>query len=436
MLPLSVEILILFLLILANGVFSMSEIAIVASRQARLQQLAENGDTKAVVALELARNPDRFLSTVQIGITMVGVLTGAYGGTAIADRLSLYLERYPLLSGLTQTVAFTSVVLLITYLTLILGELVPKRLGLHAPERIAGLTARPMRALSHLGAPAVRLLSVSTNLVLRAVGVGPPTEALATEEEIKVMLEQGTKAGLFETAEQDMIARVFRLGDRRVSALMTPRPDIAWLDVEDSPEEIRQTLESSAHSRFPVGRGSLDDVLGTVQVKDLLARTLAGEGFDLEACLQTPLFVPESMKALHMLELFKESGTHLALVLDEYGGVQGLVTFYDVLEAIVGDIPTVEEPEPLVVEREEGSWLVDGSLPVDELEALLNLPRPEDAEREYQTVGGLVMLRLGKIPSAAETFDWHGYRFEVVDMDGNRVDKVLVTRLPEAEEVD
>ncbi|MBI5442287.1 MAG: HlyC/CorC family transporter [Deltaproteobacteria bacterium] len=432
MLPLSVQIIILLLLILANGLFSMSEIAIVASRPARLQQQAESGDAKASAALELARNPDHFLSTVQIGITLIGILTGAYSGTAIADRLDLYLARFPLFAESSRTVSFAAVVIAVTYLTLILGELVPKRLGLHAPERLASTTAYPMRALSKIALPVVRLLSASTNLVLRAVGVGPPEEALATEEEIKIMLEQGTRAGLFESAEQDMIARVFRLGDRRVSALMTPRPDIVWLDVDDSPEEIGAKLAQSNHSRFPVGQRSLDDVVGFVQVKDLLARRLAGEELDLRASLENPLFVPESMRALHMLELFKNSGTHMALVLDEYGSVQGLVTFYDVLEAIVGDIPTEEEPEPLIVEREEGSWLVDGSVPVDELEALLGLSAAA-GEREYHTLGGLVMVHVGRIPEAADSFEWSGYRFEVVDMDGNRVDKVLISRLPEEE---
>jgi putative hemolysin len=434
MLPLSLQLSVLLLLILANGAFSMSEIAVIASRRAKLQQQADEGSTKSQTALDLARNPDLFLSTVQIGITLVAVLTGAYGGTAISERLALHVARVPLLAGHSEGISLALVVVAITYLTLILGELVPKRLALHAPERIAGAVAPSMRALSKAASPVVRLLSASTNLVLRALRVGPLREQPVTEEEIKVMLEQGTRAGLFETAEQDMVARIFRLGDRKVSALMTPRPDIAWLDVEDSGDEIRRKLTESPHSRLPVGQGSLDDVLGIVQVKDLLGQTLALEPLDLRSCLQHPLFIPESMQALKILELFKQSSTHIALVLDEYGGVQGLVTFYDILEAIVGDIPTEEEPEPYVMQREDGSWLVDGMAPVDELEELFHLDELSEGEGEYQTLGGFVMTHLGRIPSPADYFELGGFRFEVVDMDGNRVDKVLIARLPPPEE--
>jgi putative hemolysin len=429
------ELLILLALLVANGLFAMSEIAVVSVSKARLQHRAEQGDAKAGAALELAQSPNLFLSTVQIGITLVGILTGAYSGVTIAEHVAALLRGVPLVGRHAETLGLGLVVLGVTYVSLI-GELVPKRLALHNPERIASAVARPMRALSVVAAPAVHLLSLSTDLILRLLGVRAQRESPVTEGEIRVLIDQGTRAGLFEEAEQDMVERVFRLGDRRVNALMTPRTEITWLDLDDEPAEILRQLAEAPYSRYPVGHESLDEVVGIVQVKDLLTQVLEGRPLDLKAALRHPLYVPETMRALKLMELFKQSGNHVALVVDEFNGVQGLVTFNDVLEAIVGDIPSPEDEEsPQVAEREDGSWLVDGMLPVDEFKDHFDLDELPGEERgDYQTLGGFVMMHIGRIPAAADHFVWDGLRFEVVDMDGNRVDKVLVSRAEEPQE--
>jgi len=422
------EVLFILLLVVANGVFALSEMAVVSARKVRLQQWANEGNTNARTALELANAPTRFLSTVQVGITLIGILAGALGGATIAKKLALLLSQIRWLAPYSQAIGLGIVVVSITYLSLIIGELVPKRVALNNPERIAATIATPMRALSALASPVVHLLSTSTEVALRLLGIKPSLEPQVTEEEIRVLIKQGTEAGTFEVAEQDMVQRVFRLGDRQVSGLMTPRLEIVWLDLEDLAENNRHKMTRSAHSRFPVCQGGLDNVIGVVQVKDLLARSLAGEVIDLTAALQTPLFVPESMPALNVLELFKQSGTHTALVVDEYGVVQGLVTLNDILEALVGDIPSVDElAEPQVVQREDGSWLLDGLLPVEDFFELFNIQALADEQRgNYQTLGGFVTTHLGRIPAAADHFEWRKLRFEVMDMDGNRVDKVLI----------
>ena len=424
----TIEILTILVLIIVNGVFSMSEMAIVSARKVRLQHQANQGDTKARAALELAEAPNRFLSTVQVGISLIGILTGAFGGATLADKLASYLRLIPGLAAYSQPIAFAIVVLTITYLSLIIGELVPKRLALNNPERIAANVAIPMRMVEAIASPVVHLLSASTDLVLRVLGIGPSTEPQVTEEEIKVLIEQGTEAGTFEEAEQDMLERVFRLGDRPVNALMTPRPDIVWLDLEDSAEENRQKMMESAHSRFPVCQGGLDNVLGVLHVTDLLGRSLSGQALDLTVSLRQPVFVPESTRGLKVLELFKKTGIHMALVVDEYGVVQGVVTLNDILVEIVGDVSSADELEnPQAVQREDGSWLLDGMLPVDEFFELFDIDElPGEHRGSYQTLGGFVMTHLGRIPAAAEHFEWEGMRFEVMDMDGNRVDKVLV----------
>ncbi|MBD2103814.1 hemolysin family protein [Leptolyngbya sp. FACHB-261] len=422
------EILLVFLLILANGIFSMSEMAVISARKARLQQWASEGDGKAQAALDLANAPNNFLSTVQIGITLVGILAGAFGGATIAEPLAAIFSRVPLLAPYSQALGLGIVVAVITYLSLVVGELVPKRLALNNPERIASTVATPMGQLSKIAAPVVHLLGMSTDLVMRMLGIRASTEPPITEEEIQVLIEQGTQAGMFEQAEQDMVERVFRLGDQQVSALMTPRRQVVWLDLDDSLEENRHKMLNSIHSRFPVCQGSLDNVLGIIQVKDLFARSTFDEPLDLTTSLRQPLVVPESTQGLKVLESFKQTGMHTALAVDEYGGVQGLVTLYDILEAIVGDVPSVgEHTEPQAVQREDGSWLLDGLLTVDEFKDLFDLEELPGEERgSYQTLGGFVLMYLGHIPSSSEHFEWGGLRFEVVDMDGNRVDKVLV----------
>lgn len=424
----AVEILVILLLMIVNGVFAMSELAIVSARKARLQQFANKGDAKARVALELANSPNQFLSTVQVGISLIGILTGAFGGATIADKVAQALKMVPLLAPYSQGLALGLVVVTITYLSLILGELVPKRLAMHNPEGIATAIAMPMRMLAAIVYPIVHLLSASTELVLRLLRIGPSTEPEVTEEEIKVLIQQGTEAGTFEEAEQDMVERVFRLGDRRASALMTPRPDIVWLDLDDPQEENQKQIIASVHSRFPVCQGGLDNVLGVVHVNDLLSKVLAGQAIDLIGSVRQPLFVPESTRALKVLELFKQSGTHLALVVDEYGVIQGIVTLNDILEAIIGDIPSIDpEEDPQAVQREDGSWLLDGMLSIDEFKELFEVEEiPGEEKGNYHTLGGLVIMHLGRIPTAADHFEWSGLRFEVMDMDGNRVDKVLV----------
>ena len=420
------QIVIIILLTIANGVFSMSEIAIVSARKARLQQWVNEGNAKAKAALELADSPNRLLSTVQIGITLIGIVAGVFGGATIAEELASRLISIPRLAPYSEVLAMVIVVLGITFLTLVIGELVPKRIALHNSERIACTMAAPMRVLSNIASPAVHLLSISTDAVLRILGIRPAAESPVTEEEINIMVEQGMKAGTFEKAERDMVERVFRLGDLRVAALMTPRTEIVWLDIEDSPEKIQHKIADSGHSRFPVGKGNLDNILGIVQVKDLLGRNVAGKPADMKASMRRPLFVPESTHALKVLELFKQSGIHISLVVDEYGSLQGLVTIQDIMEEIVGDIPSVEElKQPLAVQREDGSWLLDGMLPANDFKDIFGI-KELPGEDIYQTLGGFVLMHMGRIPHEGNHFEWDELRFEVVDMDKNRIDKVLV----------
>lgn len=426
------DILFIFLLILLNGLFAMSEMAVVSARKARLEQRAEDGNPGARQALQLAGSPTRFLSTVQIGISLVGVLSGALGGATLASHLAPLIGRVPALAPYQYGIALTLVVLVITYFSLVLGELVPKRLALNAPEAIASAIARPMHALSLLAYPAVRLLSASTELGLRLLSVRRSTEPPVTEDEIRILLKQGTQVGVFNEAEEDMVESVFRLGERRVDALMTPRTEIAWLDLDNPLEANLKIVLQSPHSRFPIGQGSLDGVIGILASKDLLTQQLAGRNIDLRTLATPALFVPDSTPALKMLEEFKNSGAQLALVIDEYGGLQGMVTLTDVLEAIVGEIATAGEPnEPEAVLREDGSWLFDGMIQIDEFKETLNIDHlPEEDHAGYQTLGGFMMSQMGSIPTAGEHFEWDQWRFEVVDMDGHRVDKVLVSPLP------
>jgi putative hemolysin len=423
------ELVIIMVLILANGLFAMAEIALVSARKARIQQWAGEGNARARTALDLASDPRDFLSTVQVGITLIGILAGAFGGATVATKLAAELRRVPVLEPYSGALGLGVVVLGITYLSLIIGELVPKQLALNHPERIAVAMAPLMRLLSRLAFPVVWVLSTSTDAVLRFLRIRPSADSPVTEAEIHALLQQGTQAGVLEPAEHEMVRGVFRLGNRRVEALMTPRTNIIWLDPEAPPEETRRRISESARSRFLVARENLDQVLGVVQAKDLLAHTLTDQPVDLRTTLEQPLYVPESMQALQVLERFKQSGIHTALVVDEYGGLQGLVTPTDILEAIVGDIPEAGElTEPAAVEREDGSWLVDGMMPVDEFKDLFRTgPLPGEEEHLYQTLAGFVMLQLGHIPAPSEYFEWGGWRFEVMDMDGHRIDKMLIT---------
>jgi len=426
----AVEWVIILLLILANGLFAMSEIAVVSARKARLKERADRGDRNAAAALELARSPDAFLSTVQIGITLVGVLAGAFGGATVAEKIGELLQPYPRLAPYGEAIGVGAVVLAITYFSLILGELVPKRIALNNPERIASAVALPMKALARLGSPVVRVLTFSTSFVLRLLRVRPSAEQPVTEEEIKVLMAQGTESGTFEPAELDIVGRVFRLADRHVASVMTPRNEVVWIDLDEEPENRRRLIRESGRSQLPVARGSLDAVQGVLRVKDWLRVEEARAGDD-EVQMQPALFVPETADALDLLEQFQKSRQHLAIVLDEHGGTAGIVTLHDILEAIVGDLPPAdEESEPLLVRRDDGSWLVDGSLPVPDFKDAFRLQDlPEEVEGHFHTVGGLVMSALRRVPRTGDAFEISGLRLEVVDMDGRRVDKVLVTRV-------
>lgn len=432
------DLFIILLLTLANGLFVMSELAIVSVRKVRLQQAANQGDRSARVALRLADEPNTFLASVQIVITVLTLISGSYE-EAISSRLLPYVEQIPLLSASAETISRAVAVLIIAYLALILGELVPKRVALNSPERIATLAAVPMSFLGRIASPIVRLLSTSTDVVLRLIGIRPSDEPFMTEDEIRAIIEQGTEAGMFEQAEEDIMKRVFRLDERRVSSLMTPRLEITSIDLEDSIEENRRRMMESPHARFPVCNGGLDNLLGVVQVYDLLVKSMSGQEIDFTSSLSQPVFVPESTRALKVLESFKQTGTQIAFVVDEYGVIQGLVTLTDVLQAIVGDIPTVEDlAEPQAVQRDDGSWLFDGMLPIYQFKEVLNLDDrdlPGEQSGSYQTLAGFVVMHLGRIPHTADYFEWDRLRFEVVDMDGNRVDKVMVssTGAPDSE---
>jgi putative hemolysin len=420
------ELLFIAFLIAMNNILAMTEAALLAVRKARLQQRLNEGDKKAGIVLKLVENPNQFLSVIQIGITLIDVLTGAVTGATLAVMLSRLFGNIPVLAPYNESIGLASGVLLITYFSIILGELVPKRLAIQNPEKVASRFARPMLLFTVLLGPVVRFLSFSTNMVLRLIGIRPSIEPPVTEEEIHVLLDQGTQAGVFEEAEQDMVAGVFRLNDRRVYSLMTPRTEILWLDVRDTTDEILKKLAEGPYSRFPVCQGSLDNVLGIVKARELLTRSLAGETIHLKECLSSALFIPETTFASRALEVFKESNKELILVIDEFGGVTGLLTINDVLEEIVGDIETTE---PQVTQRQDGSWLLDGMLDLDEFKELFNLGALPN-EEDYETLAGFVMTSLGRIPRASDQFEWEGLRFEVVDMDARRVDKVLVSTLP------
>lgn len=430
------ELAIILALIGANGVFAMSEIAVVSARRARLQHRAHEGDRRAKMALQLAENPSDFLSTVQVGITLVGVLTGAFGGATLAEDLATYLAKVPAFAAHSQMLAFVVVVVGISYLSLILGELVPKRLGLNNPEETATRVAIPMRVLSLAGSPIVRVLSLSTDFVVWLLRVPPSTEPSVTEDEVKFLLRQGALAGTFEESERLMIESVLKLADWRVGAVMTPRADIEWLDPSDPRDEVARVIAGAGHSHFPVADGSLDALLGVAHTRDLLLACLSGQPADIRAMAKEPLYVPESMRVLRLVERFRRSHSSVAFVIDEYGTLEGLVTLADVLDAIVRDLPTADgQQDDLAVRRKDGSWLLDGGLPVDRFKELLNLRElPQEDEGIYQTLGGLVMLQLGHIPSVGESFDWQGVHIEVVDMDGRRVDKVLAATVQQTSE--
>ena len=426
------EILLIVVLSLFNGVLAMSEIALVSARKVRLRQRANAGDRGAQAALDLAGSPGRFLSTVQIGITLVGIFAGAFGGATLAEELAARIARIPALAPYSDAIGIGLVVVGITYLSLIFGELVPKQLALNAPERIASLLARPLKILAKVSAPAVFLLDGSTRLILRLLGTRPSNDPPVTEEELNHLLRQGTRAGVFEKGEGEIVARVIRLGERRVGELVTPRLSMVALDINAPPEVNWSKVAGSDHFYFPVFEDLPDKILGIVSVKDLWTSLRAGEQPDLRLLIHQPFYLPESVSALLALEQFRSTGSHLALVIDEFGGIEGILTLHDLLRAMVGELPLPEQEEPMAVLREDGSWLLDGRLSLHDLDDVLALPSAAlDDSEEVQTLGGLLMARIGRVPVSGDHMKWSGFRFEVVDMDGRRVDKVLVARLPE-----
>lgn len=424
----ALEITILLVLFLINGVFAMAEVAVVSSRKARLRRLSEQGDPSARAALELAESPNRFLSTVQVGITLVGIFAGAFGGASLTSQLAPWIARYPALAPHAQNIAFFVVVSALTYLSLVLGELVPKRVGLGNPEGIAMAVARPMQWLSRAAAPLVTLLSGSTDALLRLVGFKVRPDTVVTEDEVRVLMQEGVRAGAFNRVESHIVHQALEIDQILVREIMTPKPKVIGLNQDDSHELIWHKIVVSNHSHFPVYAGHRDRVVGIVSVKAIYANLAAGAGVTLRNLMIPPLVVPETQSVLQLVETFKERGKHIAMVTDEFGSIVGLVTLNDVMEAIVGRFPSLDErSKPTALQREDGTWLIDALLEIAAVERSLPGFKLEDSERsEYQTLAGFVMKRFGRVPREGESFQSQGYTFEVIDMDGHRVDKILV----------
>lgn len=410
----------------------MAEIALVSARKGRLSELADEGDVRARLALQLLENPTRFLSTVQIGVTVCSLVAGAYSGATLAAGFGRWLERFAAVAPYAQWLAFGTVIVSLTFLSILFGELLPKRLALHNPERVALALARPMRVVASLAAPVVWFLSTCTDTVARLVGADQQKRAPISDEEISQLIEQGLHAGVFHKAEKAMVEGVMGLDRCPVTALMTPRPKIVWLNLDDPDEVNWRKIVASGHSHFPVYQKHRDQVVGMVSVKALWANAAFNLPTTLKNLLVPPLLVPEQSTAIQVLEQFKKSGRHAALVADEFGGVSGFVTLIDILEMVVGDLPDqMRKSQPEARKRDDGSWLVDATLPVGDLKDLLDVHElPGEDAAEFQTLGGFVVTHLGRIPVAGDVFDWESWRFEVLDMDRHRVDKVLIGRAP------
>ncbi len=427
------DVVLLVFLVLLNGILAMSEIAVISSRKSRLQKLADDGSPGAQSALELSNEPSGFLSTIQVGITTVGILSGAIGESALADPLTRWLAEFTLLAPYARGLALTLVVVGLTYFSVVVGELVPKRLGLLAPESIAALIATPMNVLARLTRPVVWLLSSSSSMLLHVIGARHRGEPPLTNDEINVLMEQGAEAGVFHESEQAIVSNVLRLDEQRIGAIMTHRNDIYVLDLDEPEAEIRHRLAESPYTRIVVCRDGLEHIVGILRTADLLKLALTGENLDIERFLRPPLYVPEGVTTTHLLESFRKARQQCALIVDEYGELQGLVTLTDVLTSIVGELPssdTTEEQD--IVERVDGSWLIDGSVAIERLKSVVQIEEdlPGEDENAFNTLGGLVMFVLGRIPVVTDHFEVAGCRFEVVDMDKNRVDKVLLAKLP------
>ncbi|MBO9619468.1 MAG: HlyC/CorC family transporter [Niabella sp.] len=418
------ELFIIALLILLNGLFSMAEIALVSARKARLEAQAAKGDKKAADALKLANHPDVFLSTVQIGITLIGILTGIYSGEKITGYIVDFLNRFPSIAPYSKGVATTTVVILITYFTLIFGELVPKRIGLSRPEKIAKFVAQPMQFISKITYPFIWLLTKSSGLISKILNIKTEDNQV-TEEEIKAMINEGAEQGTLEETEQEIIERVFHLSDRNITSLMTHRSDIVWFNVDDTEEAIRETILNEPHSIYPICDGEIDHIKGVISLKDLYTNKHTVPFKDL---MRPALFVPENNTAFRVMEKFKESQLHSCFIVDEYGSVLGMITLNDILEAIIGDMPEENEDDYEITEREDGSFLVDAQIPFyDFLTYFDKAEWMNEGEQEFDTLAGFILHRLKQIPATGDKLDWNGFDLEIVDMDGHRIDKVLVT---------
>jgi putative hemolysin len=426
------EIILLIALIIVNALFAMSEIALLTSRRARLARMAEEGDSAAKVAVKLGEDPTGFLSTIQIGLTSIGILNGIVGEAALAKPFALWLQNIGVAQRVAEIGSTVVVVLVITYVTIVIGELVPKRLGQINPEGVARLVARPMDMLSAISRPFVYLLSTSTTLILGLFGQRDAKGPSVTEEEIHALLVEGSEAGVIEKDEHEMVRNVFRLDDRQIASLMVPRADIVWLDLTRPVEENLLLMAESDHSRFPVCRGGFDDILGIVAAKQMFNQTLRGGPPDLTKRLQAPVYVPESLTGMELLAQFRTSGTQMVFVIDEYGEVQGLITLQDLIESVTGEFQPKNKEDAWAVQREDGSWLLDGLIPLPELKDRLGLKTvPEEDKGRYHTLSGMLMLLLGRLPGTGDITPWEDWTFEVVDLDGKRIDKVLAARLPE-----
>ncbi len=434
--PIYINILIILVLFYFNAIFAMYEIAMVAARKTRLQQSSEDGVKGATYALELLQDTNQqYLSTVQIMITLIDTLAGGIGGALLAEPLARLLGKVSWLAASANTIALILVVVAITYFSIVLGELIPKRLAVSKPEKVVIQLSPTIRVMTKIFRPLTKLLATSTNLGLKVLRINTDAGPVITEDEIQAYIEQGRDIGVIEETEKDMFSGIFRLSERRVDALMTPHTEVVWIDLEDSREQIIHELTHSEYSRIPAARGDLDEVVGMINIKELVGVDLHSPDFQIAAYIREPLFVPENLPALKAFEKFRETGIHQALVIDEYGGVQGMVTLYDVLEAIVGSLPADEfDQEQEAVQRPDGSWSFDGLIAIDELVEMLDLPDLTEEERAgYQTLSGLVMNQLGSVPTIGETFTLGKWRFEVIDMDGRRVDRVLAMPLPDTE---
>jgi len=425
------EIVIILALILLNGWFSLSEMSLVSMKRSKLEGDARRGDNKAIQAIKLSASPDKFLSTVQIGITTIGILTGFFSGSEISTWLAAQIAQIPGLESSAHSVAVVIIVILVTYLTLIFGELLPKRIAMNNPEKVARLVAAPMNAFSTIGSPFVWILSVSTRSIMKLTGISQSSNSKVTEDEIKAILQEGTEDGEIQEAEHDIVERVFNLSDRDVNSLMTHRNDLIWLDAEETADDIRKTIESSVHDVYPVGSGQLDDILGVIFLKDIFSH-FNNPDFNIREFVKPAQFVPETMSGFNALELFRKSQQFYALVTDEFGSIQGIVTLNDLMEAMVGNIVVPDETDEQIIEREDGTWLVDGQYSFYDFLAYFDMEELYP-EHDFNTLSGLILDVLEHIPKTAEKLRWRNFELEIIDMDAARIDKVLVSRIDEDE---